>query len=447
MIKLLKITIFFFIGTFLGYVGFVAVSQSPTNSPPPEQKSIPEARFTGEQKIPITDRILDDDFYTRIGSGKCDYKHELALLLEEYKTTRSLNTSRAKYLLSKWGYESPHAALAALIDAPLEEKYYLMNCAFDGWTDKNPEEVAQYYKENNVELYATAALGIAIDKWGKIDPVNALKFLTTLSAREQGFGLDILLKSADFKQDEYLKMAEMIPSRQLNNEEILQTFMYKWFSNYPLTATQWMNSLSPEQQKMLERFKGWDESLPSLNEIVEQSMHNQADALKSLALLPRNLQVEAWTKVLDEICRDQGTKEMVKWSTLLPIDISVDIFNNPYFAGPMNTIPDDDINQFAAFLATLPAEHYGNGSFGNSAVNLFEERFAYRFPEETVNFMQKMNNTPFISFPIFKYESPDAAKRWLNDPNTSAFYREAFQHSIDKNFDSPPGTIKKNVFR
>ena len=229
--------------------GVFTANRSATQSP------TEELQFGLKSKKEVFSNQEYYDFYLRVHSGTCDYAKEIAdLLAGGYSFGKD---PRLGMLLKQWGRSAPLSALEAMEMLPKERQDYRY-FIFQGWAERNPEELAYYYRDNRNRLYGRNKniMAMAVRSWAQTAPADAAEYLSSLNTRERKKGTMALLEALPTgKAGEYGRIVQKLPPGMFHDSGILSSFMDKWASEDPGAAVEWMETLPPEQQKGMDWYR------------------------------------------------------------------------------------------------------------------------------------------------------------------------------------------------
>lgn len=389
------------------------------------------------------------DFFKKINSGKCDFKQELAKLFAYDIVRNSLEEGKICLLLEQWGYTSPRVALSEIGSLPFNDRKRYSNYIFSGWAQRNPEELAHYYRENRDQLYESSALNLAVLCWAESSPKEAIKFLSSLNAKEEKESLLSLLNGRiSTDSDKYKMLSTLLPERQSKDPEVLTALMEKWFTADPAASTEWMNNLSPEQQESLSKYKGLG-TLPPITSLVELSQKDPESISAQIAAAPVWFQDHAWAAVLCDMSKKKGILEMFMWQKEhVPQKQAEAIMSSPFFEVPIFSIPGENREEFEKTIAFLHEENKdepsGHKEFIDGPYNVYLQRFSARFPQEMLSFEQTElgydgDDSRIIA--TWMYDDPEKAELWLTKLPGDEKWKQRSLRLIKAN--SPVGAIDK----
>ena len=410
--KIIRFTLIFILGLLLGIGNTVRKNHSrdkdPNNVPPSTENSSAALRFK------TFSRPGNFDFYQRISKNNVDYPREILRLFNDKTFLGNTDFDNISFLLSKWGKTSPQEALNFVETLPYRYRYSFRKDIYKGWADKNPEALAYYYLDNK-NVSDIDALETALNAWGKFSPTEVCKFLATLSTdHEQKKGTLALIESVDpQKTDQFQNVITLIPKGQMDDPDVLDAIMNKWFSKNPVEASSWMESLSLSQQENLAKYKNLT-SVDSIPSLLADAKNNPDVLRNKIEAYPRWLQAEAWAKIINEMSAGLTLPDLIKWSERIPSDLRSEIMESPYLKfSPFSGMSGDSPQVFEDVLSNFYSDTSPNW-LTNIPYNVYKYKFAARKPEQVLDFFYQ--NQDYVDPKIIAHWlswEPEKAQEWL----------------------------------
>lgn len=422
-----------------------------TNDTENTTKIIPNAknkRFGFQKDISLLALPGNYDFFKKALSKQCDFKAEILRLLSTPVARDSLEEGKITFLLRQWGYAAPLTALNELDSLPLSDKKRYRNYIFYGWAQRDPERLAYFYRDNRNQFFNSHALDAAIIHWAEYSPQRAIRFLSTLDAHDEKESLLSLFQTSSSNDPRIWKeLSSLLPERLSSDPEVLTMLMEKWFFVDPSTSVKWLDSLSLQEQKSLEKYKGMGE-LPPIESLVDRFRNTPELISEQITNAPEWFQNHAWAAVLTDMSKRKGALEMLMWqATYVPQKQTESIFTSPLFDVPIFDIPGESPSEFEKCIAYLYEKNNtvtGQMMFIDGPYNVYLKRFSAQFPGETLSFLLKTMETgdhPEI-LASWMYDEPEKAQQWFDGLPHSQGHKQWTSKKI-KNA-RPVGAIDKN---
>lgn len=342
------------------------------------------------------------------------------------------------FLINEWTKINPRSVLFELNEKGGIFKDSLLDVAYKTWSEKNPEDLALYYLENKEYLdegNSPYILRPLMHAWGKSAPKEALKWLTSLSEKEQKTGiLSIMTGVLDSSPSNMTIFIHSIPEKLLEDASITSMIMKSWAVEDPAKAIQWLNSLPIEQQKMLEEYRNLDTSY-SLVKSMQEAKQAPGKLVRKIAEYPIADQKKIWEGFLLDLAESEGVVYAREWrDDFLPEEMQKElkiIYNRWYDGIESNENIQNKIKQ-------LPKNSVTRGDLLSS----FVEFYAKEDYEKSISFLKSINEPHLLGQVLVKwaYDEPEKAQNWLN---TTSYIEKEKKDIINRKFEKTELFIPK----